>query len=168
MGKPRSQTTFRDDEADARWLSGSRGKYATKLSDGARTVVAHGATPEESQQRASRVWEAREKQIAAVADRGIDEDLRVAFEELALVWTTETAHLSSPAKLMDHPAYRQVVGLGPAVSPLLLRDLAENRRLWFPALTAITGENPVPEDAAGDIARMIGAWTDWGREHGLI
>jgi hypothetical protein len=168
MGKPRSQTTFQDERRQARWIAGTLGSYATKLSDGARTVVAHGTTPEESQERASRVWEAREKQIAEVADRSIDDGLRVAFEELAQTWTAETAHISSPVKLMEHPAYRQIVGFGPAVLPLLLRDLAENRRFWFPALNAITGENPVPDEAAGDVGRMTDAWLEWGRHRRLI
>ncbi len=69
---------------------------------------------------------------------------------------------------MEHPAYRQIVGLGPAVLPLLLRDLAESRRFWFPALNAITGENPISEDAAGDVEQMIDAWTEWGRNRRLI
>src|ERR1051326_969108 len=132
MGKPRSQTTFRDEE------------------------------------RASRVWATREKQIADVADRDIDEGLAVAFEELAQTWNAETAHVSSPIKLMEHPAYRQIIGLGPAGLPLLPPDPAEGRRFWFPALNAITGENPVPEDAAGDVARMTDAWLAWGRDRRLI
>lgn len=168
MGKPRSQTTFRDEERHPRWSSSKFGHYATKLTDGARTVVAHGTTPEESQERASRVWDARERQIAEVADRGVDEDLAVAFEELAQTWASETAHISSPLKLIEHPAYRQIVGLGAAVLPLLLRDLSESHRFWFPALSAITGENPIPEDAAGNVTRMTEAWLAWGRERRLI
>ena len=168
MGKPRSQTTFQDEQRQARWSSGAFGSYTTKLSDGARTIVAHGTTPEESQERASRVWEAREKQIAEVADRGVDDGLRVAFEELAQTWTAETGHISSPVRLMEHPAYRQIIGFGPAVLPLLLKDLAENRRFWFPALNAITGDNPVPDNAAGDVARMIEAWLAWGRDRRLV
>jgi hypothetical protein len=157
MGKPRSQTTFRDEHGTA-----------TRLSGGARTVVAHGATPEESHQRATTLWEARDRQLEDVAQHGIDDGLRVAFEELAAVWSTATAHLSSPVKLIEHPAYRQIIGLGPAALPLLLRDLAESRRFWFPALQAITGENPVPADAAGDIDRMADAWIEWGRGNRLI
>ena len=167
MGKPRSKTTFQDERQQARWSS-TLGNYATRLSDGARTVIAHGTTPEESQERASRVWEARERQIADVAGRDIDDGLRVAFEELAQAWTAETAHLSSPLKLMEHPAYRQIVGFGPAVLPLLLGDLAENHRFWFPALSAISGENPVPDDAAGNVERMTDAWLAWGRDRRLI
>jgi len=157
MGKPRTQTTFQEDEA-----------YATKLSGGARTVVAHGATPEESRQRATRLWEVRERQLAEVARQKTDDGLRVAFEELALSWSMDTAHLSSPTKLIEHPAYRQIIGLGPAVLPLILRDLAENGRFWFPALYAITGENPVPDDAAGHVEKMTEAWIGWARANDLI
>ena len=164
MGKPRSQDTFRDEQG-TRWST--TGHYATKLSGGSRTVIAHGATPEESEQRAKRLWEVREKQLAQVAGHDTDEGLRVAFEELALSWATDTDHLSSPVRLTEHPAYRQIIGLGPAVLPLVLRDLAEHRRFWFPALNAITGENPVPDEAAGDVERMAEAWIGWGREHGL-
>ena len=158
MGKPRTQTTFDDQGAH----------YATRLSGGARTVVAHGATPEESQQRATQVWETRDRQLHAAAQQTIDEGLRVAFEELALTWSAGTAHLSSPGKLIEHPAYRQIIGLGPSVLPLILRDLQETGRFWFPALGAITGENPVPDHAAGDVERMTDAWLQWGRANGLI
>jgi hypothetical protein len=161
MGKPRSQTTFSDDQA-------LTSRYATKLSGGARTVVAHGATPQESERRAARLWETRERQLAEVAQSGPDEGLRVAFEELALAWSSATAHLSSTTRLVEHPAYRQIIGLGPAVLPLMLRDLQETGRFWFPALNAITGENPVPEDAAGDVERMTEAWMGWSRANHLI
>ena len=165
MAKPSSQTTVSDDRALS-WNDDAR--YATKLTGGARTVVAHGATPQESEHRAARLWEAREKQLAAVAQSGPDEGLRVTFEELALVWSSATAHLSSTTKLIEHPAYRQIIGLGPAVLPLMLSDLQESGRFWFPALNAITGENPVPDDAAGDADRMTEAWMKWGRANHLI
>jgi hypothetical protein len=42
----------------------------------------------------------------------------------------------------------------------MLRDLQETGRFWFPALSAITGENPIPEDAAGDVERMTEAWIE--------
>jgi hypothetical protein len=165
MGSGRSQTTFRDDETSS-WSNS--GRYATRISAGARTVVAHGATPEESQVRATRLWEVRDQQISQAAERGADDGLAIAFEELALTWSSDTAHLSSTNKLVEHAAYRQIIGLGPGVLPLILRDLAETGRFWFPALTAITGENPIPDDAAGDVERMTEAWIEWGRAHELI
>jgi len=97
----------------------------------------------------------------------VDQDLKTEFEELVRSWSTDTAHLSSPIKLIKHPAYQRLIDLGPPVLPLILRDLAESGRFWFPALNAITGENPVPDDAAGDIERMTRAWIEWGRENGL-
>ena len=51
---------------------------------------------------------------------------------------------------------------------IVRRLMAENRRFWFPALNAITGDNPVPDGAAGDVARMIEAWLAWGRDRRLI
>src|SRR5215213_466238 len=122
MAKPSTQTTASDDEALAYTRAA---RYVTRLSGGTRTVVAHGATPEESEHRAARLWEARDKQLADAAHSGADEGLRVAFEELALSWSSATAHLSSPTKLVEHSAYRQIIGLGPAVLPFILRDLAE-------------------------------------------
>ncbi|SRR5258707_7113687 len=95
-------------------------------------------------------------------------EVDAAFAELALKWSADTAHLSSPTELMEHPAYVRIIGLGPAVLPLLLRDLQESGRFWFPALHAITGENPVPDEAAGDVHRMSEAWLDWGRRNGLL
>jgi hypothetical protein len=110
----------------------------------------------------------RNRQIAEVGEPVTDEELKVAFEELALSWSADTAHLSSPVKLMEHPAYHRIIALGPSVLPLMLRDLAESGRFWFPALSAISGENPVPADAAGDIERMTSAWIEWGHENGLV
>ena len=101
------------------------------------------------------------------AGQTVDKDLKTAFAELAHSWSADTAHLSSPIKLMKHPAYQRIIDLGPPVLPLILRDLAENGRFWFPALNAITGENPIPDDDAGDIERMTRAWIEWGRENGL-
>ena len=108
------------------------------------------------------------KQMAEVVEQHTDESLKAAFEELALSWSADTAHLSSPIKLMAHPAYRQIIALGPSVLPLMLRDLKETGRFWFPALIAITGENPIPDEAAGDIERMTSAWVEWGHKNGLL
>ena len=53
-------------------------------------------------------------------------------------------------------------GMGPAVVPLLLRDLETKRRHWFAALAAITGADPVSAEDAGNIPRMAEAWLHWG------
>jgi hypothetical protein len=96
----------------------------------------------------------------------VAENIEERFARLAATWHRAVAHQSSSRLRDNHPAYQEIIRLGPPVVPLLLRDLEVNRRHWFTALTAITGVNPVPREDAGDIPRMIDAWLRWGRENG--
>jgi hypothetical protein len=93
--------------------------------------------------------------------------LEKRFRELEAQWTQDTEVLSSYQEIVGHPAFQAIVGLGPAVVPLMLRDLEERPRLWVWALPRITGENPVPDEAAGNIREMGEAWLNWGRARGL-
>lgn len=61
----------------------------------------------------------------------------------------------------DHPAYRRVIGLGPAVVPVLLAEVAGGGVKWAAALEAITGEQPA--ESGADREAVIAAWDDWGR-----
>lgn len=65
-----------------------------------------------------------------------------------------------------HPAYQQIIGLGPDVVPLLLAELEGHPDHWFWALHAITREDPVPSESRGKIKAMAQAWLDWGKRHG--
>lgn len=67
-----------------------------------------------------------------------------------------------------HPAYQQIIGMGPEVVPLLLRDLAETESHWFWALRVITNDNPVPPEHRGRVDRMISAWLSWGMRNNLL
>lgn len=90
------------------------------------------------------------------------------FELLARQWKEETALLSSTSAMVNHPAYRAIIALGPAVVPLLLRDMECVHTHWFEALQAITGENPVSPEQGGKIPAMVEGWVAWGRKQGLI
>ena len=94
------------------------------------------------------------------------ETLEQHFRRLETVWNAETAYLSSYSEIVEHPAFREIIRLGHAVVPLMLRDLEERPRLWVWAFPEITGVNPIPPDQAGNIANMSDAWLRWGREHG--
>lgn len=94
------------------------------------------------------------------------ESIEERFQRLAAAWHQAVAHHSSSSVRYEHPAYREIIGMGPAVVPLLLRDLETNRRHWFAALKAITGANPVDPADAGKVVRMAEAWLRWGRENG--
>ena len=50
--------------------------------------------------------------------------------------------------------------------PLILCLLAREADFWFEALVAITGEQPVPPEHAGNVEAMRQDWLRWGREHG--
>lgn len=90
------------------------------------------------------------------------------FQELADRWREETEFNSAISALYMHPAYQEIVGMGPDVLPLLLEDLAATRTDWFWALRAISGENPVPASERGKINRMTERWLAWGHERGLL
>ena len=95
------------------------------------------------------------------------ETLEQRFRRLEATWLAATGHLSSSTKICAHPAFLEIIGMGQAVVPFMLRDLAAKPRLWVWALPMITGVDPVPEYDQGNIAKMTEAWLTWGLEHGL-
>jgi hypothetical protein len=97
-----------------------------------------------------------------------EENLEEKFHRLASEWKEETGHLSSmPAKLM-HPKYQAIIGMGPDVLPILFRELQRKPDHWFWALSALTEQNPIPDEAAGNLKKMTQAWLNWAREHDYL
>jgi len=92
--------------------------------------------------------------------------LGTTFTRLAEQWRRETRGVSSTDELIRHPAYQQIIGMGKAVIPLLLRELERNSGRWFWALNKITEEDPVSPEFRGRTQEMIKAWLKWGREKG--
>src|SRR5260370_35895013 len=86
------------------------------------------------------------------------ETVEERLRQLERIWEAETAYLSSYTDIVEHPAFQEIIRMGQAVVPLLLRDLEERPRLWVWALPEITGANPVPPGDAGNIANMSEAW----------
>src|SRR5258707_15863309 len=100
------------------------------------------------------------KQTAATAT------VEERFQRLAATWQKAVAHHSSTTLRNNHPAYQEIIGLGVEVVPLLLRDMEEQQTHWFCALREITGADPIPKSAAGDIPRMVEAWLGWAKDNG--
>lgn len=94
------------------------------------------------------------------------ESIEARFRRLAAAWTAETAYVSSTSDLVAHPAFQEIVGMGPAVIPLLLRELEKGTGHWHRALRRITGADPVPSADRGNVAKAAEAWLRWGKEHG--
>lgn len=90
------------------------------------------------------------------------------FRALVDTWTRDTATTSSMTGLILHPAYQQVIGMGPQAIPYLLKELSVRPNHWFWALTSITGVNPVTQELSGDLPAMTRVWLDWGRARGYV
>lgn len=88
------------------------------------------------------------------------------FNRLAAEWKTKSGPGSSSEQLAMHPAYQQIIGIGPNAVPLLLRGLEETPDHWFWALRAITGNNPVKPQNRGNLRLMADDWLQWAKERG--
>ena len=87
------------------------------------------------------------------------------FQDLASQWRRETALRSSITAIAMHPAYQQIIGLGEPALPLIFQELHREPDHWFWALQAITGENPIHEEKAGDLEAMTNDWLSWAKVH---
>ena len=86
------------------------------------------------------------------------ETIEEKFRRLASVWRAETAYVSSSSDLVAHPAFREIVGMGPPIIPLLLRELENRTGHWHRALRQITCTDPVPPADRGNIDKAAEAW----------
>lgn len=94
--------------------------------------------------------------------------LEARFRELASAWMRDVINCSSVTQMSMHPAYQQIIGMGPDAVPLILRELEREANHWFWALRSITGEDPVPPASRGRVREMAAAWLSWGRQRGLL
>jgi hypothetical protein len=92
--------------------------------------------------------------------------LEALFQALVRRWKEERGPSSSTTELAMCPSYQRIIGLGPAVVPLLLRELEQAPDHWFWALKAITGADPVPPGNHPKIKEMVRLWLEWGRQNG--
>lgn len=90
------------------------------------------------------------------------------FRALSAKWKEDTKLTSSLTDIVLHPAYQRIIGFGPQVVPLILRDLQQNGGHWFWALEALTGENPCSDEDAGRVKKMTLSWIEWGKENAII
>jgi hypothetical protein len=106
--------------------------------------------------------------VCMVASKHVSTSVEDAFKELSNRWREETEFLSSPYEMSMNESYQQIIGLGESVVHLILQDLVSTHDHWFWALKAITRQNPVNDQDAGDITRMANSWIAWGKEKGYL
>jgi len=93
-------------------------------------------------------------------------DRRVA--QLAETWRIERGVVSSMSEMVLMSPYQQVIGLGREAVPSILRELSRQPDHWFWALQVITGVNPIPPSAEGNLSAMTKAWLAWAKTEGLF
>jgi hypothetical protein len=92
--------------------------------------------------------------------------VRNDFNTLAELWHNETGFWSDMGRKAVHPAYQRIIGMGKEALPLIFGEMAKEPGHWFWALRAITGENPVQPEHAGNVKAMTDDWLGWaGKYH---
>src|SRR5438046_2199135 len=96
------------------------------------------------------------------------EAVREQVTRLLAQWRAEAAFFSSSTERNAHPAYQEIISLGQAALPHLLRDLEQTYDGHLSkALAAITGARPVPPEARGRIRQVAEVWLRGARDNGL-
>lgn len=93
-------------------------------------------------------------------------EMEARFRELADRWLDETMFISSTTVMVEHPALNEIVAMGEAVIPLVLREMEKETGHWDLAMSRITGFNPVPVPDRGKISLTMALWLKWGKEQG--
>ena len=74
--------------------------------------------------------------------------------------------MATVREMVGHAAYREIIDLGDAAVPWLLRELERDPDHWLAALKRSQRADPVPEECRGDLRKMTEYWTRWGRDNG--
>src|SRR5437588_12160410 len=82
-------------------------------------------------------------------------------------WRDETAYLSDSTRITGHPAYQELIALGPAALPFLFHDLEQTKDGHLSkALTAITGAQPLRAEESGQMRKIAERWLRWAKDNG--
>jgi len=103
--------------------------------------------------------------VSEAASEQTAEDIGRRFAVWAELWRNETRNISNVSQVIDHYAYRRIIEMGPAVVPLVLKELERAPDFWFYALRRLTGANPVRREHAGNVKKMRDAWLTWAKRN---
>ena len=109
-----------------------------------------------------------EREIAELKSQIAPNFVAHLFDTLLETWRSETRFQSDQSAILAHSAYYRLIGLGPAVLPLIFQDLQAGGGPWFVALQAITGEDPVRPEHRPSVTLMRQDWLAWARAKGYL
>ncbi len=98
----------------------------------------------------------------------VKDEVKTKFKEFTKAWKKETGGMSSPSSIWMNRNYQKIIGLGPEVIPLILKELAREHDDWFYALEMLVDDkdNPVTEEMGFNDS--VAAWLKWGKDSSLI
>jgi hypothetical protein len=102
-----------------------------------------------------------------VVERANVTGAELRFNRLRKEWIHGTGKLSILSQIILHPAYQQIIAMGPEAIPLILRSLERKIDHWFWALTILNEGADVAEGAV-TLRSAADAWLRWGRENGHL
>ena len=96
------------------------------------------------------------------------EKFQVLLEKL--VKKVRVEKLGMYEKIVITEEYEQILGMGPQIIPLLLKEIQKEKPFFplFSILEFITGENPVRPGPAGFLPNAARDWIEWGKRKKLI
>jgi len=94
------------------------------------------------------------------------DDYAANFYRHLRLWRFHTMFASSVEVAISHPSFREIVGMGEKVVPLIISEISGKPDLLIIALQLITGADPVQERNRGRMAEMASDWIDWFRRKG--
>ena len=97
----------------------------------------------------------------------VAEPVHERFHELKNDWKSKTRHLSNTAQISLVFSYQKIIGMGPAVVPLILSELEQEPDHWFWCWRPLRTRTRLPR-VTGDIEALARAWIQWGRAKGLL
>jgi hypothetical protein len=88
------------------------------------------------------------------------------FKQLAQTWYRETRKISVADKIVTHPAYQKIIGMGKDALPFIFRELNRTRGHWLWALHMICREDHAKPGQ--NFRDAVNSWLEWGRANGYI
>jgi hypothetical protein len=86
---------------------------------------------------------------------------RAQFDTALARWEDDMAFDSLPDEMKEHESFREVIQQGKQVVPLIAAHLRRSPSFLFLALEEIFGEDPVPEEAYGNLKATVSSWLQW-------
>ena len=91
------------------------------------------------------------------------------FNRLAKEWKEETGHFPKVYSRVTHATYRKIIKMEEIAIPFILKEFERGEyEHWLWALSLITGENPIPREATGNVKAMAQAWIQWGKKNNYL